>query len=37
LAVEDVAALLDTARDQHVAVDPEQILAVESRLPDLPE
>ena len=29
LLVEDVAALLDAARDQHVAVDPEEVLAVE--------
>ena len=29
LAVEDVAALLDPARDQHVAVDLEEVLAVE--------
>ena len=35
LLVEDVAALLDPARDQHVAVDAEQVLAVEARLPDL--
>ena len=32
LLVEDVAALLDPARDQQVAVDAEQILAVEARL-----
>ena len=32
LAVEDVPALLDPARDQHVAVDAEQVLAVEARL-----
>ena len=32
LAVEDVAALLDAAGDQHVAVDPEQVLAVEALL-----
>ncbi len=32
LLVEDVTALLDPARDHHVAVDPEQVLAVESRL-----
>jgi hypothetical protein len=35
LAVEDVPALLDTAGDQHVAVDAEQVLAVEACLPDL--
>ena len=35
LPVEDVPALLDRARDQHVAVDAEQVLAVEARLPDL--
>jgi hypothetical protein len=29
LLVEDVAALLDPARDQHVAVDPEEVFAVE--------
>jgi hypothetical protein len=29
LAVEDVAALLDPPRDQHVAVDLEQVLAIE--------
>ena len=32
LPVEDVAALLDPARDQQVPVDAEQVLAVESRL-----
>ena len=32
LAIEDVAAFLDPARDQHVAVDLEQVLAVEARL-----
>ena len=32
LLVEDVPALLDPARDQHVAVDAEQVLAVEARL-----
>src|SRR5262249_2474743 len=37
LLVQDVAALLDAARDQHVAVDAEEILAVEPRLLDLPE
>ena len=37
LAVEDVAALLDAARDQHVAVDLEQVLAVEAPLPDVLE
>src|SRR4029078_6427622 len=35
LAVEDVPALLDPARDQHVAVDLEQILAVEVSLLDI--
>jgi hypothetical protein len=35
LLVEDVAALLDPARDQHVAVDAEEVLAVEARLSDL--
>jgi hypothetical protein len=35
LLVEDVAALLDPARDQHVAVDRQQVLAVEPRLADL--
>src|SRR5205814_698765 len=35
LPVEDVAALLDPARDQHVAVDAEEVLAVEARLLDL--
>ena len=35
LAVEDVAALLDPARDQHVAVDLEEILAVEVGLLDV--
>ena len=34
LLVEDVAALLDPARDQHVAVDAEQVLAVEACLAD---
>ena len=37
LLVEDVAALLDAARDEHVAVDAEEILAVEARLADLGE
>ena len=37
LAVEDVAALLDPARDEHVAVDAEQVLAVESSLSHLLE
>ncbi len=32
LLVEDVAALLDPARDQHVAVDAEEVLAVEACL-----
>ena len=32
LLVEDVAALLDPARDQHVAVDVEEVVAVEARL-----
>ena len=32
LAVEDVAALFDAARDQHVAIDLEQVLAVEAPL-----
>ena len=32
LLVEDVAALLDPARDQHVAVDAEEVLAVEAGL-----
>ena len=31
LLVEDVAALLDRAREQHVAVDAEEVLAVEAR------
>src|SRR5262249_41289174 len=35
LFVEDVAALLDAACDQHVPVDAEQVLAVEPRLLDL--
>jgi hypothetical protein len=35
LLVEDVAALLDPARDHHVPVDPEQVLAIESRFADL--
>ena len=35
LPVEDVPALLDPARDQHVPVDAEQVLAVEARVPDL--
>ena len=35
LAVEDVPALLDAAGDQHVAVDLEQVLAVEAPLLDL--
>src|SRR6476661_2959333 len=34
LLVEDVAALLDPARDEHVAVDGEQVLAVETCLAD---
>ena len=37
LPVEDVAALLDAAREEHVAVDPEQVLAVEAPLPHLLE
>ncbi len=37
LAVEDVAALLDPARDEHVAVDAEQVLAVEASLAHLVE
>ncbi len=37
LLVEDVAALLDAARDEHVAVDAEEILAVEAGLADLGE
>src|SRR5262249_60005117 len=36
-AVEDVAALLDAARQQHAAVDAEQVLTVEARLPHLPQ
>src|SRR5207248_2729016 len=35
LLVEDVAALLDPTREHHVAVDAEQILAVEAGLLDL--
>jgi hypothetical protein len=35
LLVEDVPALLDPARDQHGAVDPEQVLAVETCFADL--
>src|SRR5205823_14713045 len=35
LLVEDVAALLDSARDQHVPVDAEEVLAVETCLLDL--
>src|SRR6185503_8920032 len=35
LLVEDVAALLDPAGEEHVTVDPEQVLAVEARLLDL--
>jgi hypothetical protein len=35
LAVEDVAPLLDTAGDQHVAVGAEQVVAVEARLAHL--
>jgi hypothetical protein len=35
LAVEDVAALLDSSRDQHRPVDAEEVLAVETRLLDL--
>ena len=35
LPVEDVPALLDAARDQHVAVDAEEVLAVEACLADL--
>jgi len=37
LPIEDVAALLDAARDQHVAVHAEQVLAVETRLAHLVE
>jgi hypothetical protein len=37
LAVEDVAALLDAARDEHVPVDAEEVLAVEPRFLDLAE
>src|SRR5438046_8184562 len=37
LAVEDVAALLDAARRDHVAVDPEQVLPVEAPLLRLPQ
>ena len=37
LAVEDVAPLLDAARDEHVAVGAEQVLAVEARLAHLVE
>src|SRR5207249_2502467 len=35
LTVEDVPALLDAARHEHVAVDAEEILAVEARVSDL--
>jgi hypothetical protein len=35
LAVQDVAALLDPSRHEHVAVDAEQVLAVEARLAHL--
>ena len=35
LLVEDVAALLDPARDEHVAVDPEEVLPVEPGVLDL--
>ena len=35
LPVKDVAALLDPTRDQHVAVDRQQVLAIETRLSDL--
>ena len=35
LLVEDVAALLDPARDQHVLVDREEVIAVEARLSHL--
>ena len=35
LPVEDVPALLDAARDQHVPVDAEEVLAVEAGVPDL--
>ena len=34
LPVEDVAALLDAARDEHLAVHAEQVLVVEARLLD---
>ena len=37
LLVERVAALLDRARDEHVAVRAEQVLAVETGFPDLAE
>ena len=37
LLVKGVAALLDRARDQHVAVRAEQVLTVETRLADLAE
>jgi hypothetical protein len=35
LLVEDVTAFLDPARDQEVAVDAEEVLAVEARFPYL--
>src|SRR5213079_2385387 len=35
LQVEDVAALLDSARQQHGAVDAEQVLAIEARVAHL--
>jgi hypothetical protein len=35
LAVENVAALLDAAGEEHVAIDAEQVLAVEARLAHL--
>src|SRR4051795_8023767 len=35
LPIENVAALLDAARQHHAAVDAEQVLAVEARLADL--
>ena len=37
LLVEDVAALLDAARDEHVAVHAEEVLAVEAGFTDLGE
>jgi hypothetical protein len=37
LLVEDVPAFLDPARQQHLAVDTEQVLAVETRFADLAE